>query len=264
MRNKNVWITGGSSGIGRALALTICDQANSILLTARNAETLSLVKEECGKVGSCPVELLPLDLENEREMAHAASSAIDALGTIDVVIHAAGFSQRSSVIDTPYNNLQRLMQVHYFSPARISQDLLPHFLERGSGHIVAISSLSGKFGVPYRSGYSAAKHAVHGFFDSLRAEYEGDGIRVLIACPGYVKTSISLNALASDGGKHGKMDKNQVRGMSAEECASQIISAISKNKTEVYIGGKEIYAIYLKRFFPRLLNRFVRKAVSQQ
>lgn len=133
-------------------------------------------------------------------------------------------------------------------------------LQRKSGKIVVITSLVGKFGTPLRSAYAAAKHALHGFFDSLRAECWRENLKVLIVCPGFIKTQVSINALTAKGNKQNKMDDAQANGMSAEKCAERIIKAILTDREEVYIGGREIYAVYLKRFFPKLFSRLLRKA----
>jgi short-subunit dehydrogenase len=131
--------------------------------------------------------------------------------------------------------------------------------KQGSGHIVVLSSIAGKFGFYLRSSYSAAKHALHGFFDSLRLEEEKNGLKVTVICPGKINTNMSLNALKGDGTRHAKMDRSQDQGMPAEVCAAQIISAIKKDKEEVLIGGKEILAATIKRFSPKLFGKIIRK-----
>ena len=118
----------------------------------------------------------------------------------------------------------------------------------------------GKFASPLRSGYAAAKHALHGFFDSLRLEMHDDNIGVLMVCPGFVKTNISVNSVTADGSKHNEMDDAQDQGMLASECAHKILNAVLKDKHEVYLGGKEILAIYFKRFFPRILHKILLKS----
>ena len=133
-------------------------------------------------------------------------------------------------------------------------------IENRSGHIVVISSLVGKFGTPLRSGYAASKHALHGFFESLRAEVSRYGILVTLVCPGYIRTDISLHALKGDGSLHSKMDPGQTRGMPADECAARILRAIISHKEEVYVGYKDKYIVYLKRFFPGLFSKMMARA----
>lgn len=121
------------------------------------------------------------------------------------------------------------------------------------------SSVAGKIGTKQRSGYCASKHALHGFFDALRAETHDVGLRVTLVCPGYIRTPISLHALGPDGQAHGKMDDNQTSGMDPDAFTRQLLRAVSQQKEEVYIGGPETYGIYLKRFLPGILSRILRK-----
>lgn len=137
---------------------------------------------------------------------------------------------------------------------------MPHFIKKKSGHFVAVTSLMGKFGSPYRSGYCGAKHALHGFFDVLRMEHEKDGIDVTLICPGFVQTNVAINALISDGSTHGIDDQATQNGMSVAVFADKMIRAVEARKFEAYIGGKEVLGVYLKRFFPRLLHEFVLKS----
>jgi len=152
------------------------------------------------------------------------------------------------------------MEVNYFGIVAITKELLPHLIENGGGNIAIVSSLVGKFGSPYRSGYAASKHALHGYFDSFRVEVYDKNIKVHLICPGFVKTNISINALTKDGTPFGRMDNAQANGISAYRCAQIIDRAIFNNRQEVYLGGKEKYAVYLKRFVPRLFSYILRKA----
>jgi len=151
------------------------------------------------------------------------------------------------------------MAINYIGTVSLTKAILPHFLEKKQGHFTVITSLTGVFASPFRSGYAASKHALHGFFDSLRAELEDEGIRVTIAAPGFVKTKVSINALTADGTSLGSMDDAQAKGISAETCAQKTIRAIAKNKREIYIG-RESYAAYVKRYLPGLFARLIKKA----
>ena len=132
-------------------------------------------------------------------------------------------------------------------------------LARNSGRLVAVSSIAGLVATPYRSSYAAAKHALHGYFESLRLEVENKGLSVLLVCPGKVKTNVSLNAVSSSGDSHNKMDESHENAMSAQECAQQIITGILNDKEEIFIGGKELLAVKIKRFFPKLFGKIIRK-----
>jgi short-subunit dehydrogenase len=133
-------------------------------------------------------------------------------------------------------------------------------LKRRSGQIVIISSVAGYVGTPKRSSYCASKHAVRGYYDSLRAELDGAGGGVTIVCPGYINTEITEHALSGSGREHGVKDKSIQNGLSPEKCAKAIADAMAKGKSELAIGGKEVLAIYAKRFFPKLVERVVPKA----
>jgi len=261
MTNKNqiVWITGASSGIGEALVYAYHKLGAKLIISSRNKDKLYEVKSNC-KANPTDIHVLPLDLDNTESLAAVAEEALKIYGKIDVVIHSGGISQRSLAMDTQLSVNERLMKVNFFGTVALSQAVLPAMIQHGGGHLVAISSLVGKFGTPLRSGYAASKHALHGYFDSLRAELYQDNIKITIVCPGFIKTQVSVNALVGDGSAQNSMDDAQANGMTAETCAQKIISAINKEKEEVYIGGKEIYGVALKRFFPKLFSKLLRKA----
>ncbi|MBX2952450.1 MAG: SDR family oxidoreductase [Leadbetterella sp.] len=252
------WITGASSGIGEATALAAAKQGARLVLSARRKEELERVKKATG-LAEEEVLVLPLDMEKPAEIQPAVDAVLAKFGRIDILFNNAGVSQRSSVLDTRMEVFERIMTLNYLAVVALTKAVLPVMIRQNSGHLLVTSSISGKLGSPMRAGYCGSKHALHGFFDALRSEVYDHNIRVLVVCPGYIKTDVSINALASDGGKHGKMDDNQNQGISAEVCAEKILQGIRRNRDEIYIGGKEVMGVYLKRFFPGLLNRIVRK-----
>lgn len=258
MRNKVVWITGASSGIGEALAVQLSQSGAKLILSARRENELQRVQKSC--TNSETHLILPLDLAQPGTFTPAVKRAISLYGHVDILINNGGISQRALVKDTFLTVDRKLMEINYLGTVGLTKSVLPGMIERQGGQIVVITSLVGKFGTPMRSGYAASKHALHGFFDSLRAEVYSDGITVTIVCPGFVKTNISINALTAEGTPQKKMDNAQANGISPEKCAREIIRAIKKRKREVYIGGKETYAVYLKRFFPGIFNRIIRTA----
>jgi short-subunit dehydrogenase len=150
------------------------------------------------------------------------------------------------------------MELNYFGPIGLTKLVLPSMIKRRAGHIVVVSSLLGKFAAPARSAYCASKHALHGFFDALRAEIHADGVAVTMVCPGFVRTNASLNALTGDGKPHGKMDQLTAGGLASEACARRIVKAIEQRRREVYIGQKETLALYFSRWAPNLFHRFIR------
>ncbi len=256
-QNKVVWITGASSGIGEALVYAFSQAGARLVLSARRVDELQRVAQQT-KLPDTDLLILPMDSEQSETFPALVQSVIHKFGQIDILALNAGISQRSFVKDTPTSIDRRIMEINYFGVIGLAKAVLPIFIQQQSGHFVVTSSVVGYIGTPMRSAYAASKHALHGFFDSLRAEHWRDNIRVIIVCPGYIKTNISLNAMNANGQKHNQMDENQSRGMSPETCAKRILKAIRQQKEEVYMGGKEILGIYLKRFVPRLLSRQIR------
>lgn len=258
LNNKVIWITGASSGIGEALVDECAKKNALIVLSARREGELFRVSKAAGLTSSNSL-IIPFDLSDTSQAKAYAQQIITKFGRIDILINNGGQSQRSSVIETSAETERQLMEINYFSAVNLSKAALPVMLKYGSGKIVVVSSIAGKFGFFLRSSYSAAKHALHGYFESLRLENEKKGISVLMVCPGKIKTNVSLNAASSAGDSHNKMDPSHENAMSAQECAKQIIAGIMNDKEEIFIGGKELLIVKIKRFFPKLFGKLIRK-----
>lgn len=258
MKDKVIWITGASSGIGEALVHKLNAMGARLIISSRNREALYLVKSNCKK-NPIDIHVLPLDLEKIESLKQKAESALKIYGHVDMIINSGGISQRSLAIETDLNVAQRIMNINFWGTVALTQHILPSMIARGNGNIVVISSLVGKFGTRYRSAYAASKHALHGYFDSLRIETDPN-IKITIVCPGFIQTKVTLNALTADGSPQNTMDDAQANGMTSEACAAEIIKAVSAGKEEVYIGGKEKYGVLLKRFIPGLFSRIIKKA----
>lgn len=251
LQNKVVWITGASSGIGEALVKLFSEKGAKIILSARREDELFRVKNEA-LLGETESLILPFDLIDSSNAHNLAIKAIEKFGRIDILINNGGISQRSKASETSIEVDRKIMEVNYFGTVALTKAVLPFMIAQKGGHIVAMSSLMGKVGFFNRTGYAASKHALHGFFDSLRLEVLEHKIKVLLVCPGYVKTNISKNALNSIGEAHAVMDKNQEGGMSANKCAKAILNGIMNNKQEIILGGKEVLVVWINRFFPKL------------
>jgi short-subunit dehydrogenase len=262
LKNKVVWLTGASSGIGEALAYALAKKNCRLILSSRRTDELQRVKKQCAGPPQ-NICILQVDLNDALSLMKATEDALQCFGHIDILINNGGISQRSTVLETSMEVFRRLFEVNFFGAIALTKYLLPHFISRKQGQFVVISSVAGKYSPPKRSGYAATKHALHGFYDSLRAEYWQDNIKVTIVCPGMIKTSISFAALMGDGTPNNKMDEMQEKGMPAEECALQIVSAVEQEKAEVNIGGKEVLMVYIKRFVPALYRRIIRKVVMR-
>lgn len=254
-----IWITGASSGIGRSLALEYSKKKVNLILSSRNKAKLEGLKEQMGNPST--VRVLPLDLTQPDTFPERVRQARDFFGGIDVMIHNGGISQRSLASETQLKVDRMIFETNYFGTVGLTKCLLPLFKEQGSGHFVVITSVVGKFGTPLRSSYSGSKHALHGFFDSLRAELHEENIKVTLICPGFVNTDVSINALTGDGSRQDKMDKATKAGLSPDDFAIRAIRAISREKREVVISGiPEKFAVLVKRFFPGLHARLIHRA----
>ncbi|WP_025762188.1 SDR family oxidoreductase [Dyadobacter tibetensis] len=258
---KVVWITGASSGIGEALAIAFAQQGAMLVLTARRTEELERVRLQT-RLDQDRVLVLPMDVTEFEQATPAVEKIIAKFGRIDVMVHNAGVSQRSYIDETEFSVYKKLMDINFFSTVALTKAVLPHMKRQKEGHFIVMSSVAGKIGTIMRSGYNASKHALHGFYDSLRAEGYEHHIGVTTVCPGYIRTNISMNAMDEKGGKFGKMDSNQENGIPPEKCAAIILKAVQNDKKEIYIGGlREVAAIYLKRFLPNILFDQVRKNI---
>lgn len=260
-KEKTIWITGASSGIGKALAIELSKQQARLILSSRNLGKLNEVKNICLEYTDI-VHVQTLDLEQYHEIPKIAEKVLNKFPKIDVLINNGGISQRSLTLETSLAIDKKIMDINYMGTIALTKSVLPSMIKHDLGHIATVSSLVGKFGSPMRSTYSASKHALHGFFDSLRAELNKDGkdIHISLICPGFITTNISYNALTGDGSPQGTMDSATAKGLSPEAFAKKTLKAIRKQKHEAYIGKWETYAVYLKRFLPSLFNKQISKA----
>lgn len=257
MGNKNtVWITGASSGIGQALAVAYNKEGYFTILSGRNEQKLQEVQNSLSNPDASTI--YPFDTTDLAKAKSITSEILATYGCPTITILNAGISQRAYAEATSIDVTKEIMDTNFIANVNISNQLLPQLKVEGK-KLAIISSVTGKLGTKKRSSYAASKHALHGYYDSLRAELYGSGSTITIICPGYVKTNISRNALLGNGLPQNTMDKDTNKGMSPETIAHKIMRSIRRGKREVYIGGYEILAIYVKRFFPNLLARIIRK-----
>ena len=259
-----VWITGASSGIGRACAEIYAGKGARVILSSRREDVLGQVAKDISeKLGlnlETTFDIAPLDLNDAKSLPKVVGDVLNRIGEVDIMIHCGGISQRSLAVDTTLEVDRRVMEIDYFGTVALTKALLPHFVSKKAGQFVVVTSLMGLFSSPLRSGYCGAKHALHGFFEALRAEHYKDGIGITMVCPGFIATDISLNAVVGDGSKQGTMDTKTGAGMTPLECARRLVKGVEKRKDQILIGRSEILAVYINRFFPRLLRRIMRKA----
>lgn len=249
-------MTGASSGIGAAIAQELHRRGAEVVLVARRAERMEAMRAQSPNPERFRVAPADLSKEGERERLWREGS--ERFGVPDLIVHAAGVSQRSFGSETQLSTVRRIMEINFFAPVHLSQLALSAMVQRGSGHLAVISSVVGYVSTPKRSTYAASKHALHGWFEGVRSEVGGQGIRITIACAGYVKTEIGAHSLTADGSAQGAHGVE--RGMSAERCGAAVVTGIERDRPELYIGGKEIGAIYLRRFLPGLVRWFGARA----
>jgi short-subunit dehydrogenase len=254
-KDKVIWVTGASSGIGKATAIQLSKEGAIVILSARREEELVKVAKLC----EGPTMILPIDLTQIETFGAVSDKAKTKFGRIDMLINNGGISQRSLASETSINVDRQLMEVNYFGNIALAKAVLPIFHQQKEGSFVVISSLSGKFGFFLRSAYAASKFALVGFYESLRLEEEKNNISVHLVFPGLIKTNISQNALNARGEKHSQLDDNQKSGISADECARKILKDLGKNKRNIFVGGKEMMSLKIQRFFPNLFHKIIKK-----
>ncbi len=258
MNNKKVWITGASSGIGEALTYEFSKLDAEVIISARRTEELERVKNNCQNPAK--IHIQQLDLLEHDKIPVVAKEVIEKHGFIDILVNNGGISQRSKTLETTIEVDKKIMNINYFGTIILTKSVLPYMVKRQTGHVVSLSSMTGKFGAPLRSAYSASKHALHGFFDTLRAEIYKDNVHITLVCPGFTQTNVAYNALQANGEACKKQDDDIAKGIPPEVLAKKIIKAIKNKKEELIVGGKkELTGIYLKRFFPRLFSKAMRK-----
>lgn len=256
LKDQVIWITGASSGIGEALAYNMSAHGAKLILSSRRVAELERVKNNC--VHPVDVHILPLNLTDSANLEAKVPAAIALFGHIDMMVHNGGISQRALVAETGIDVHREVMELNYFSYIILTKALLPHFIGRRSGYFVVTSSVMGKIGTPMRAAYAAAKHALHGYFDSLRAEMDQYNIKVTILTPGYIHTPISV--IAGDGSFLSSESEQINGGWPVDKAANQIIKAIENEAYEPYIGkfiGEERLALFVKRFFPGVFARLI-------
>lgn len=261
-RDHVVVLTGASRGIGRELALQLAAQGARLALAARDEAALQHVAEACRARGGAAVPLVA-DVTEESQCAALMERTVDTYGRIDTLINNAGVSMWALVEQvTDLSIFERLMRVNYLGSVYCTCHALPH-LKKTRGRIVVVSSLTGKTGVPTRSGYAASKHALHGFFDTLRIELAGTGVTVTIACPDFVATGIRENAFRPDGHALRVSPVQDDQVMPVETCARLILQGMARRDRELILSARGKLGLWLKLIAPSLIDRIARKAIEK-
>jgi dehydrogenase/reductase SDR family member 7B len=257
-KDKVAWITGASSGIGESLVYAFINRGATVIASSNDQQGLERVKAEC-KDKSSLVHCVPFDLSDTEGIDKIVEQQINSIGKIDYLINIGGISQRARIDETPLWLDRKIMEINYFGTIALTKAVLPYMIRQKCGHVLATSSITGRFGFPLRSAYSASKQALHGFFETLYLENKSYNIRSSVIIPGRVRTSISYHALKADGKEHGKLDDGQAGGILPGKAAEMIINGILKNKREILVGKNELIILHIRRYLPWLFFRIADK-----
>lgn len=260
--DKIAWITGASSGIGEALVYQFIKRGATVIASSNDSAGLERVKSACGDHSSA-VHCVPFDLADTSGIGEIAEKQIKTFGKIDYLLNIGGISQRARIEETPLWLDRKIFEINYFGTIALTKAVLPYMIIQKSGHILATSSISGRFGFPLRSAYSASKQALHGFFETLFLENKNNNIRSSVIIPGRVRTAISIHALDSQGKEYGKLDDVLAKGVLPEKAAEIIIRGIIRNKREILVGKSELMMLHIRRYLPWVFFRIADKVKSK-
>jgi short-subunit dehydrogenase len=262
MKDKVVIITGGTSGIGRALAEEFGSRGSKIFVTGRNKLQLETTVSTLQSKG-IKIEGFAGDVSIEEDNLKMASAAIDKFGTIDVLINNAGISMRALFEEVDLAVIKKVMDINFYGVLYATKYCLPEII-KNKGSVVGISSIAGYRGLPGRTGYSASKFALNGFLEVLRTELLKRDVHVLTACPGFTSSGIRKKALTKDGGQQGESPRAEEEMMSAEECARHIYRATLKRKRQLILTSQGKLTVWLNKFFPSLVDKMVYNVMAKE
>ncbi|MCU0407421.1 MAG: SDR family NAD(P)-dependent oxidoreductase [Bacteroidales bacterium] len=260
-KGRVVWITGASSGIGEALVFRFAEYGANVIASSNDSQGLQRVKDTCTSRGF-KITAVCFDLADTGSIDKTVEEQVNEAGCIDYLLNLGGISQRARIDETPMWLHRKIFEINYFGTVALSNAVLRQMIAQKRGHILATSSISGRFGFPLRAAYSASKQALHGYIETMYLENKRNNIRASVIIPGRVRTSISMNALEKDGTPHGKLDPGQAGGISPEKAADIIIRGIRKNKREILVGRSELLLLYIRRLLPWLFFRIADRIKS--
>lgn len=262
MKDKVVIITGGSSGIGKALARHFGSRGSRIVITGRKNEELDQAIHQLKEMG---IECMAQqgDVSRDEDNKHLADAVINKYGKIDVLINNAGISMRALFQETDLEVIRKVMEINFFGAVSATHHCLPHIL-KSKGSIIGISSIAGYRGLPGRSGYSASKFALNGFLESLRTELLKTGVHVLTACPGFTASNIRKRSLTKDGAAQGDSPRAEEKMMTAEECARHIYNATVRRKKTLILTGQGKLTVFLNKWAPGMMDKMVYNVMAKE
>ena len=259
---KSIVLTGASSGIGRALALALARQRPRLALAARDTESLADVADECRSLGAEAV-VVPTDVSDPQAAAFLIETAASSFGGIDVLVNNVGMSMMARFDEvTDLSVFETLMRVNYLGCVYLTHHALPH-LKASRGQIVVMASLAGLTGVPTRTGYAASKHAVIGFYDSLRIELAGSGVAVTVIAPDFVRSEIHRRSVGPDGRPVGQSPMQEAHIMIAEVCAALSLRAMERRQRMAILSARGRWGRFVRLVAPGLVDRIAARAVRE-
>jgi dehydrogenase/reductase SDR family protein 7B len=262
MRDKVVIITGGSSGIGKALAEAFGGEGSKVLITGRNKEELDKAVSELKGKG-ITISGLQADVTMEEDNRRMAEEAIRQYGTIDILINNAGISMRALFSEVDLQVVKKVMDINFYGVLYATKYCLPE-ITKNKGSVVGISSIAGFRGLPGRTGYSASKFALNGFLEVLRTELLKTGVHVLTACPGFTASNIRKRSLTKDGSQQGESPRQEEKMMTAEECARHIYRATVKRKRTLVLTAQGKLVVFLNKWLPALADKLVYNVMAKE
>jgi len=262
LKDKVIWITGASSGIGEALAYQCAEEGAKVILSARREDELHRVCGSC-KTLAQNVFVLHMDLSRTENIESKVEDVVKRFGRIDILINNSGMGHRTLAVHTSTEIDRKVMEVNFFGTINLTKAVARQMQKQKSGKLVIVTSIMGKYGMPLYSTYSASKHALYGYFESLRQELYNDNISVLIVSPGFINTDVSTKLLREDGTEYGVKSDAQEKGMSAKDCAKGIVRAIKTNRNHKFVGKYEIFSVYVKQYFPKVFYKLMRKLTKE-
>lgn len=262
MRDKVVVITGGSSGIGKALAETFGKNGSRILITGRKIEPLRETEAYLREL-NIDVYSFQSDVSKEEDNQRMAEEATKHFGTIDILINNAGITMRALFEEVDLEVVKRVMDINFYGSLYATKYCLPQII-KNKGSVIGISSIAGFRGLPGRVGYSASKFALQGFLEVLRTEMLYKGVHVLTACPGFTTSNIRKTSLTKSGDIQGESPRDEEKMMSAEECARHIYNATRKRKKYLILTSQGKLTVFLNKFFPGFMDKMVYKVMAKE
>jgi short-subunit dehydrogenase len=257
-KHKTIIVTGASSGIGKAMVEMLSTFDTNLVLCARNEALMNALVQDL-KIPPEKYLIIKSDFAAQPNFQEITKQILSKFPRIDILINNAGIAQKSMVQETEELVERRVMEVNYFATVNFTKAVLPHFIARKQGHLVTISSILGEIGLPKVAPYCASKHALNGYYNSLRYDVEQYNILVSIVSPGFIQTAITKKSLTGSGGTHNEDSVTQEKGMDAKLCAKGILKNIANETRQSYVGGLEVLMPKFAFFFPKIFHFLMKK-----